>query len=97
VGYIIQDETTGAGAYMISGGLSGGGILDCLRELVPRFEVVLQFFLFLIVLLLFALILIAVLGSGGTLAPAGAAAAVFLLFLLSQRSFGPLGPSPDTV
>jgi hypothetical protein len=35
VGYIIRDETTGAGAYLISGGLNGGGIWECLRQLVP--------------------------------------------------------------
>jgi hypothetical protein len=35
VGYIIQDETTGAGAYLISGGVSGGGITDCFPDLVP--------------------------------------------------------------
>jgi transglutaminase-like putative cysteine protease len=39
VGYIIQDET-GAGAYLISGGLAGGRLLDCARELAPSWDTV---------------------------------------------------------
>lgn len=37
VGYIIQDETTGAGAYRISGGINGGQIVNCLGELIVIF------------------------------------------------------------
>jgi hypothetical protein len=29
VGYIILDPDTGAGAYLISGGINGGEIIDC--------------------------------------------------------------------
>ena len=39
VGYIIQEET-GAGAYLISGGLAGGRLLDCARELAPSWDTV---------------------------------------------------------
>jgi len=35
VGYIVEDPETGAAAYLISGGLNGGGLLDCLPDLVP--------------------------------------------------------------
>src|SRR5207249_11952172 len=36
VGYIVRDEVTGAGGYLISGGLAGGGLIECfLRKLVP--------------------------------------------------------------
>lgn len=96
VGYILQDPETGAGAYLISGGAAGGGLLDCLEELVPTLIQILQFLLFLILfLLLLALILIAIAGSAGTLAPAGAAAASFLFFLLVWRGAG--GTSAPTM
>ncbi|HEV8581380.1 MAG TPA: transglutaminase-like domain-containing protein [Thermoanaerobaculia bacterium] len=35
VGYIVEDPVTGAAAYLISGGLAGGGLFDCHPELVP--------------------------------------------------------------
>jgi len=35
IGYIVEDPATGAAAYLISGGLNGGGILDCYPWLVP--------------------------------------------------------------
>ncbi|MBL4898559.1 MAG: hypothetical protein COA42_22800 [Alteromonadaceae bacterium] len=34
-GYIIRDVQTGAGAYLISGGLNGGGSVDCEPSVVP--------------------------------------------------------------
>jgi hypothetical protein len=88
-GYILQNETTGEGAYLISGGLNGGGLLDCLEELVPKLVLVLAIVLALILII----ILIALLASAlaPVLAGVGAAAAeswaVFLLFL---RSLAPL-------
>lgn len=92
VGYILQDETTGAGAYLISGGAAGGGLLDCLEELLPRLVEVLEFVLYLILfLIILGLLIAAIAGSGGTLAPAGAAAAVFFFFLLFRH-----GASPTT-
>ncbi|MFL6292524.1 MAG: transglutaminase family protein [Thermoanaerobaculia bacterium] len=78
VGYIIHDESTGAGAYLISGGLSGGGILDCLKRLVPTWDQVLNFIAFLILALLIAAILILIFGSSPVWAPAAAAIVLFL-------------------
>src|SRR5262249_43300523 len=40
-GYILQNETTGEGAYLISGGLSGGGLPDCIEELVKKIVLIL--------------------------------------------------------
>jgi len=73
VGYIIQDEATGAGAYMISGGAAGGGLADCDRDLVPKWVPVL------LIVLLIILLLILLAMWLGALAPvlAGAAAAAF--------------------
>lgn len=69
-GYIIQNETTGAGAYMISGGLAGGASYECDKELGPRL-VVHGSLLFRI---LFALFLVAfILGAAWVLATAGTA------------------------
>ena len=83
-GYIIQDEATGAGAYMISGGLAGGGLLDCIRIPVPSWETVFAIILF---LLLLALIIAAILA-----APVGAPAyAAVLLILLLVGGMGGAG------
>jgi transglutaminase-like putative cysteine protease len=83
-GYIIQDEATGAGAYMISGGLAGGGLLDCIRIPVPSWETVFAIILF---LLLLALIIAAILS-----APVGAPAyAAVLLILLLVGGMGGAG------
>ncbi len=98
VGYIITDETTGAAAYLISGGANGGGLLDCIRELVPRFiEVLVIAFLIalLIVLLIWLLwglagILAGLLGGLG--AGAGAAAALAAILLM----FRALAPTSST-
>ncbi|QRK10008.1 transglutaminase domain-containing protein [Archangium violaceum] len=91
VGYIIQDETTGAGAYMISGGLAGGGLTDCLRELVPIFELVLFLILAILLAILIILLLNAAAAALAGLVGAAGAAAAFSLFLLSLRGFSPLG------
>ena len=90
VGYILQDETTGAGAYLISGGLAGGGLLDCIEELVPRW------ILILLVVLLNILLIILLWWLAGVLAPvlAGAGAAAgeaWAFFLLILRGLAPLG------
>jgi transglutaminase-like putative cysteine protease len=77
VGYIIQDEATGAGAYMISGGLAGGGLLDCLPDLVPDWELLLQIVLFLIILFL----IIAAILSAPVWVPEYAAIVLFFLLL----------------
>jgi hypothetical protein len=86
VGYIVRDEVTGAGGYLISGGLAGGGLIECLlRKLVPvfKFILVVLFILllaFLLALLLAALwewipVLIPVLAGAAAVTPAVAAAA----------------------
>lgn len=92
VGYIIQDETTGAGAYLISGGAAGGGLLDCVKELVPKWVLVL------VLALLLALLIILLFWWLGALAPVlaglagvGAAAAEgFEAFILAMRGLASL-------
>lgn len=89
VGYILQDETTGEGAYLISGGLNGGGLLDCLEELLPKVITVLA----IVALIILAIILIILLASAlaPVLAGIGAAAAEgWAAFLLFLRTLAPL-------
>ncbi len=93
VGYIIHDESTGAGAYLISGGLNGGSILDCLPELVPTFVTVLQFVLFLILLLLLIALILAALGTAPVWAPA---AATIVLFFALLAGLSPLSVAPTS-
>jgi hypothetical protein len=87
VGYIIQDETTGAGAYLISGGANGGGLLDCIRELVPRFVEVVVIVLFLALLILLIIWLLGALAPvlAGLAGAAAAGAEAFAAFLLVLR------------
>ncbi|HEY2943284.1 MAG TPA: transglutaminase-like domain-containing protein [Vicinamibacteria bacterium] len=60
VGYIVRDEVTGAGGYLISGGLAGGGLIECfLRKLVPVFKFVLVVLFILLLAFLLALLLAA--------------------------------------
>jgi transglutaminase-like putative cysteine protease len=84
VGYIVRDETTGAGGYLISGGLAGGGLIECLlRRLVPVFQFVLVILLILLLAFLLALLLAALwewipvlaLLAAAAVAPAAAATA----------------------
>lgn len=77
VGYIIQDETTGAGAYLISGGLAGGGLLDCIRDLLPSFDTILQIVLFLAIVA----IIIGAIASAPVTVPAYAAVALLLILI----------------
>jgi transglutaminase-like putative cysteine protease len=65
VGYIVQDETTGAAAYLISGGLSGGSWLDC----HPAVKVLLEVIAFIILAIILILIIAAILESLGSLGP----------------------------
>jgi hypothetical protein len=92
VGYIIQDETTGAGAYLISGGASGGGLLDCIKELAPKFiEVLLLVLLILLLIILIILLLSGLAEVLAALAAAGAAAAeAFAGFELLLQALGGL-------
>jgi hypothetical protein len=90
VGYIIQDEATGAGAYLISGGLAGGWLLDCLKKLVPSWDTLLAILIF---LLLVALLIAAILS-----APVGAPAyAAMLLFLLLVGGMSGTNTDPTPV
>ncbi len=92
VGYIIQDETTGAGAYLISGGANGGGLLDCIKELAPKFvEILLLVLLILLLIILIILLLGALAEVLAALAAAGAAAAAaFEGFMLLVEGLGAL-------
>jgi hypothetical protein len=85
VGYIIDDPATGAAAYLISGGTSGGSDDPCTPESpkepvrVPVLEIVIVL-LFILAIILFFLLnpelipaLIAILTGAGRLAPAAAA------------------------
>lgn len=93
-GYIVQDEITGAGAYMISGGLNGGGLLDCLEQMEPNFV---QFLTLVLGLMMLMQLLMILLGAIGGLAPAVATAAViFGLLLLFFKGMGPMAPAPLT-
>jgi hypothetical protein len=75
-GYVVTDPTNGTGAYLISGGLNGGGLIECIRQLVPVLVVILV--IILLILLYFWLApLIA-----GALAGAGAGAPAFVSILL---------------
>lgn len=82
-GYIIQDEATGAGAYMISGGLAGGASYECDRENRPVFKVNGT----LLFIILFSLFLVAlILAAGPALAAAGTAVATAMMRFLIQRA-----------
>jgi transglutaminase-like putative cysteine protease len=48
VGYIVQDEETGAGAYLISGGAAGGGLFECHPWLIPVLVIILIILIILI-------------------------------------------------
>jgi hypothetical protein len=85
VGYILQDEQTGSGAYLISGGFAGGGLLNCAKQLEPVFDEVLVFMLLLAILALIVWLIL----SAPIAAPALAgAAAAFLLFLITWDGMG---------
>lgn len=93
VGYVIHDESTGAGAYLISGGVNGGSILDCLRRLLPSWETVFNFIFFILFLALIIALIIAIIASAPAWGTAAAAAALILLFL---GGLSPTSPSPPT-
>ena len=104
VGYIVRDEVTGAGGYLISGGLAGGGWFECLlRKLVPVFKFVLVLALLILLAFLLALILAALwewipvlvplLAGAAAVAPAGVAAAAGL----SPAAASPAAAKEDIV
>jgi hypothetical protein len=82
VGYIVRDPATGAGAYLISGGLNGGGLIECLKRLVPVFEIILAIALLLLLLAWLAPIIAAILAK---LIPE-LVAAMIALFVLAETT-----------
>jgi len=97
VGYIIQDETTGAGAYRISGGLNGGLMINCAGELLPIFikaakivvSIALIFYIVAGILAGFAPVFIFLAAtaenSAASLVSSSAVADTFLYFLLIRQ------------
>jgi transglutaminase-like putative cysteine protease len=88
VGYIIQDETTGAGAYLISGGVSGGGLTDCFPDLVPIFVIIFAILLIAFLLWWFWPVL------GPVLVPVGAGLVPRLAYLLALLTGSQLSTAP---
>jgi hypothetical protein len=99
-GYIIQDETTGAGAYRISGGLNGGLLVNCAGELVPIFikgvlivvAIALLFYIVAAILAGFAPVFIFLAATAGnsamSLVSSSATADTFSHFLLIRQVTG---------
>lgn len=79
IGYIVQDEATGAGAYLISGGLNGGGWLDCLPDLSPLLDILLAIIIAAIIIAM----IIAIIKSFGLLAPVLKPAIVAMIALIA--------------
>ena len=89
VGYIIQDEGTGAGAYLISGGLNGGGMPDCEKKLSPKTVLVLEvlaILLAIVVIIIFHIPLIPPIPIPAL--AAAETAQMFTMFLLSLKATG---------
>ncbi|MCZ6619707.1 MAG: transglutaminase-like domain-containing protein [Gammaproteobacteria bacterium] len=91
-GYIMQDESTGAGAYLISGGINGGGLADCLEELVRKIITVLAIIALAIIAIILLYYLIAAVAAALAAALAGTAAAAeaWAGFLLMMRALAVL-------
>lgn len=89
VGYIVRDETTGAGAYLISGGANGGGLADCVPAKEPSWARSLVLAIILVLLLAMLIYLLYMLGP---LIQANVLTATeaFQSFLLVLRGFFPL-------
>ncbi|MBL1274750.1 MAG: transglutaminase domain-containing protein [Ectothiorhodospiraceae bacterium] len=86
-GYILQNETTGEGAYLISGGLNGGGLPDCLEELVGKvvpIVVAIVFVIFAAILIYLLAMAIAAIIAGVGVAAAGVWAAFLLMVTASS-------------
>lgn len=74
-GYIVLDTDTGAAAYLISGGLNGGGVVRCILTLVAALVLIIAF----LVALWYLAGLLAGLALGGGLVAGGALATVLLV------------------
>jgi len=94
VGYIVRDEVTGAGGYLISGGLAGGGWIECLlKKLVPVFKFVLVVLFFILLAFLIALLLAALWEWLPVLIPALAGAAAAPVGAMAAGSVAAAGTS----
>lgn len=86
IGYIVEDPATGAAAYLISGGLNGGGLLDCLPDLVPIIIFILVIIIIALLLWYFWPAIVAGLGGlfggGGVTVPAFARLAAAVIAML---------------
>jgi transglutaminase-like putative cysteine protease len=80
VGYIVTDEATGAAAYLISGGLNGGGFFDCVPDLVPILVAILAVILLAAILWLFFPVLVAAIAAAAAELAAAMAALGVLLY-----------------
>ena len=92
-GYILQNETTGEGAYLISGGLNGGGLADCEEDLVKKVVPVLAIIALSIIAIILLYYLLAALAAATAAALAGAgavAAEVWGAFVLMMRGLAVL-------
>ncbi len=89
VGYIVRDEATGAGAYLISGGANGGGLADCVPAKEPSWArglVLVFLFILLLALLVYLLAMLGPLVEAAVLT----AAEAFQSLLLFMRGLSPL-------
>jgi len=82
IGYIVEDPATGAAAYLISGGLNGGGLLDCLPDLVPIVIFILVIIIIALLIWWFWPAIVAALAGAGAAVPAMARAAAALIAML---------------
>ena len=84
IGYIVEDPATGAAAYLISGGLSGGGLFDCVPDLVPIIIFILVIIIIAFLIWWFWPAIVAALGGlgAGVGVPALARAAAALMAML---------------
>jgi transglutaminase-like putative cysteine protease len=82
IGYIVEDPATGAAAYLISGGLNGGGLLDCLPDLVPIIIFILVIIIIAILLWYFWPAIVGALAGAGAAVPAFARAIAALIAML---------------
>jgi transglutaminase-like putative cysteine protease len=91
VGYIMQDQSTGSGAYLISGGANGGGSIECRWQRAPVWVKILIVALIIIIFALLVMLLYAALAPLVAGAGAGAAAAeAFAAFQLQVRAVSSL-------
>lgn len=95
VGYIIQDPATGAGAYLIKGGLNGGAEDPCPSpQAEPVKQPITQFIQNLLWALLLAALIVAAIYTAGAAGPA-VAAVLAMLGLAATPALAAAGPLPS--